>query len=51
MWLFRLPEDRITRCRRPRNAAVTSFVVVLPALPVTATTRAPDRRRTHRASR
>ena len=32
-----------------RNSAVNSFVVVLPALPVIATTLAPDRRRTSRA--
>ena len=36
--------------RADRNSAVTSFVVVLPALPVIATTFAPDRRRTSRAT-
>ena len=34
---------------RDRNSAASSFVVVLPALPVIATTFAPDRRRTSRA--
>ena len=39
-----------TRCTsRDRNSAVSSFVVVFPALPVMATTFAPDRRRTSRA--
>ena len=39
-----------TPCTSPtRNSAVSSFVVVLPALPVIATTFAPDRRRTSRA--
>ena len=51
MWLLRLPSFRNTRCRVPSKAAVSSFVVVLPTLPVIATTRAPDRRRTARAMR
>ena len=50
MWLFKFPLLRNTRYRAARNSAVTSFVVVLPALPVIATTFAPDRRRTSRAS-
>ena len=49
MWLFRFPLFRKTRYRVERNSAAISFVVVLPALPVMATTRAPDRRRTSRA--
>ena len=49
MWLFRFPLFRNTRYRVDRNSAAISFVVVLPALPVMATTRAPDRRRTSRA--
>ena len=50
MWLFRFPLFRNTRYRAERNSAATSFVVVLPALPVIATTLAPERRRTSRAT-
>src|SRR5438105_1046446 len=50
MWLFKLPRFRITRYFAPRNSAVTSFVVVLPALPVMATTFVPDACRVERAS-
>ena len=50
MWLFRLPRLRMVRNRVATTAAVASFVVVLPALPVMATTRAPERRRTPRAT-
>ena len=42
MWLFRFPRLRNTRYRAARNSAVTSLVVVLPALPVMATTFVPD---------
>ena len=42
MWLLRLPLFRNTRYRAASSSAVTSFVVVLPALPVIATTLAPD---------
>ena len=42
MWLFKFPRLRTTRYRVARNSAVTSFVVVLPALPVIATTFVPD---------
>ena len=49
IWLFRLPLFRNTSKRADRNSATTSLVVVLPALPVIATTLAPDRRRTSRA--
>ena len=38
MWLFRLPRLRKVVNRRPSSVAVISFVVVLPALPVMATT-------------
>ena len=38
MWLFKFPRLRTTRYRNSSNSAVTSFVVVLPALPVMATT-------------
>ena len=50
MWLLRFPLFLKTRWRDARNSAATSLVVVLPALPVIATTRAPDRRRTSRAT-
>ena len=50
MWLLKFPRLRITRYRAARNSAVTSFVVVFPALPVIATTFAPDSRRTACAS-
>ena len=50
MWLFRFPRLRTTRYCDARNAPVTSLVVVLPALPVIATTLVPDSRRTVRAS-
>ena len=46
MWLLKFPRLRITRYRVARNSAVTSFVVVFPALPVIATTFVPDSRRT-----
>ena len=46
MWLFRLPRLRNTSYRVASNAAVSSFVVVFPTLPVIAMTRAPERRRT-----
>ncbi len=45
MWLFRFPTLRYTVCRVARNSAVASFVDVFPALPVMATTDAPDSRR------
>ena len=45
MWLFRFPTLRYTVCRVARNSAVASFVDVFPALPVIATTDAPDNRR------
>ena len=45
MWLFRFPTLRYTVCRVARNSAVASFVDVFPALPVMATTEAPDNRR------
>ena len=47
--MFKLPLFRNTVYFADRNSAVSSFVVVLPALPVIATTFAPDRRRTSRA--
>ena len=50
MWLLKFPRLRITRYRAARNSAVTSFVVVFPALPVIATTLVPDSRRTVCAS-
>ena len=50
MWLFKLPLLRKTVYRAARNSAVISFVVDLPALPVTATTAAPESRRTRLAS-
>ena len=46
MWLLRLPSLRKTRYLPPSNVAVSSLVVVLPTLPVMATTSAADRRRT-----
>ena len=49
MWLFRFPLFRNTRYRADSSSAQISFVVVLPALPVMATTLAPDFRRTQRA--
>ena len=49
MWLFKLPLFRNTVYRVARSSAVTSFVVVLPALPVIATTFAPERRLMSRA--
>ena len=49
IWLLRFPLFLNTRYRDARNSAATSFVVVLPALPVMATTRVPDRCRTSRA--
>ena len=45
MWLLKFPRLRTTRYRASRNSLVTSFVVVLPALPVIATTFVPDSRR------
>ena len=45
MWLLKFPRLRTTRYRAARNSAVTSLVVVLPALPVIATTFVPDSRR------
>ena len=45
MWLLKFPRLRTTRYRAARNSPVTSFVVVLPALPVIATTFVPDSRR------
>ena len=50
MWLFKLPLLRKTVYLADRNSAVISFVVDLPALPVTATTAAPESRRTRFAS-
>ena len=50
MWLFKLPLLRKTVYRAERNSAVISFVVDLPALPVTATTADPESRRTRLAS-
>src|SRR6187401_899755 len=47
MWLFRFPALRYTAYPALRNDAAASFVDVLPALPVIATTRAPDLRRTN----
>src|SRR5688572_1790851 len=41
MWLFRFPLFFTTRNRPDRNSAIASFVVVLPALPVIATTFVP----------
>ena len=38
MWLFRFPLFFTTRYARRQNSAIVSFVVVLPALPVIATT-------------
>ena len=49
IWLFRLPWFLNTGKHADRNSATISLVVVLPALPVIATTVAPDRRRTSRA--
>ena len=49
IWLFRFPLFLKTGKRADRNSATTSLVVVLPALPVIATTFAPERRRTSRA--
>ena len=46
MWLLKLPRLRITRYRDASSSAVTSFVVVFPALPVIATTFVPDSIRT-----
>ena len=50
MWLLKFPLLRTTRYRAARNSAVISFVVVFPALPVMATTFAPDSIRTRRAT-
>jgi hypothetical protein len=50
MWLLRLPRLRNTLNCVESRSAVISFVLVLPALPVIATTLAPDRRRTSSAS-
>src|SRR5580765_1363318 len=50
MWLFKFPRFRITRYAVPRNSAVTSFVVVFPALPVIATTFVIEALRVARAS-
>ena len=50
MWLFKFPALRYTVYRADRNSAVASFVDVLPALPVMATTDAPDNRRMCRPS-
>jgi len=43
--LLKFPRLRNTEYRAARNSAVSSFVVVFPALPVIATTVAPERRR------
>ena len=48
MWLFKFPSVRLTSYASASRAAVKSFVVVLPTLPVTATTRVPEARRTKR---
>src|SRR4249920_1861352 len=45
MWLLKFPRLRTTRYRPSRNSLVTSLVVVLPALPVIATTFVPASRR------
>ena len=45
MWLLKLPAVPDHAIPRLEKLAVTSFVVVLPALPVIATTLAPDSRR------
>ena len=50
MWLFQFPRLRITRYLAAKNSAVTSFVVVFPALPVMATTLVPESIRTACAS-
>ena len=50
MWLFKLPLFRKTVYLAERKSAVISFVVDLPALPVTATTSAPESHRTLLAS-
>ena len=50
MWLFRVPlVPKHRDIARPGTPRSSSFVVVLPALPVIATTFAPERRRTSRA--
>ena len=46
-WLFKFPAFFTTRKRDPISSAMVSFVVVLPALPVIATTLACDSRRTY----
>ena len=46
-WLFKLPAFFTTLKRDPISSAMVSFVVVFPALPVMATTFAPDSRRTN----
>jgi hypothetical protein len=48
--LFKLPGERSTRKRRLRMAAIISFVVLFPVLPVTAKSRLPHLRRTLRPS-
>ena len=45
-----VPRLRIVRNRRDNSVAIASLVVVFPALPVMATTFAPDARRTYRAA-
>ena len=45
MWLLKLPSVFSTRNRRLKTAAVKSFVLVLPLLPVIATTRKGSRLR------